>query len=289
MNGFLLIDKETGINSFKLVVALRKIANQKRVGFAGTLDPLASGLMVLALGEYTKLLPYLESSDKVYEVVIALGKTSDTFDAEGTITENSGYEIPSLELINRFLKEKFTGKIEQVPPRFSAIQIAGKRAYQMAREGQQFEMKKRPVEIFSVEVTAFEFPRLKLRVHCSSGTYIRSLAHDLGGELGCGGMVVELRRTAVGNLLVERAVKLAEIDSTILEKMCVDPEQIFAGWKMINLSTEQYGVLSKGNFIENGPPPIDGEAMAIYGGKVAGIVEITAGGGQLKFRRKLNL
>ncbi len=289
MNGFLLIDKETGINSFKLVVALRKIANQKRVGFAGTLDPLASGLMVLALGEYTKLLPYLESSDKVYEVVIALGKTSDTFDVEGTITENSGYDIPSLDLITRLLKEQFTGKIEQVPPRFSAIQIAGKRAYQMAREGQQFEMKKRPVEIFSVEVTDYEFPRLKLRVHCSSGTYIRSLAHDLGEELGCGGMVGELRRTAVGNLQVGRAVKLVEIDSANLEKMCVDPEQIFAGRKMINLSPEQYGVLSKGNFIENGPERIESEAMAIYSGRVAGIVEITAGGGQLKFRRKLNL
>jgi tRNA pseudouridine55 synthase len=180
MNGFLLIDKASGINSFKLVLALRKIAAQKRVGFAGTLDPLASGLMVLALGEYTKLLSYLEAKDKVYQVTMRFGVVSDTYDIDGQVVPFVNLEgvqpPPTLGQIEAALARDFTGEINQIPPRFSALRIDGKRAYDMAREGQQFEMKARPVQIFSSKVLEYNFPELSLEVHCSSGMYIRSLA-----------------------------------------------------------------------------------------------------------------
>jgi tRNA pseudouridine55 synthase len=293
MNGFLLIDKESGLNSFKLVLALRRIANQKRVGFAGTLDPLASGLMILALGEYTKLLSYLEARDKVYEVVVELGKTSDSFDADGEIVDRNllnlpGFKPPAQEEISAVLREKFTGKIIQIPPRFSAIQIEGKRAYKMAREGQSFEMKGRPVEIFSTEILQYNFPRLKLRVHCSSGTYIRSLSNDLGEELGCGGMVTELRRTAVGGIKVEKAVALKDLSSENLSANLTGPREIFAGRDSLDLNEEDYRVLARGNFIDN-RLPLTGESLAFLDGQVVGVVETTLQGSKLKFRKKLNI
>ncbi len=292
MNGFLLIDKESGLNSFKLVLALRRIANQKRVGFAGTLDPLASGLMILALGEYTKLLPYLEAKDKVYEVLVELGKTSDSFDIDGEVIDrqvqgNPAFKPPKEEEILEILKLKFSGKIEQVPPRYSALRIDGKRAYQMAREGQVFEMKSRPVEIFSVDILEYQFPRLKLRVHCSSGTYIRSLANDLGEELGCGGMVVELRRTAIGGIGVEEALQLDDLKAVSLAEVMTAPEKVFAGRPKININYEDYQILARGNFIDN--PNGGGEALAFLDGQLVGVVETTMQGSKLKFRKKLNI
>ena len=326
MNGFLLIDKEggknnsrtssssggknnsrtsgssAGLNSFKLVIALRKIANQKRVGYAGTLDPLASGLMVMALGEYTKLLPYLESRDKVYEVEILLGSSSDTYDTDGVVVQREVKKIPSRIRLEEILKTSFTGKLEQRPPRFSAIQIGGKRAYDLARQGEDFQLKRRPVEIFNIEILHYDFPVLRLRVHCSSGTYIRSLAHDLGEALGCGGVVSALRRTAVGQLQVEKAVALSAINAQNLESSFIDPREIFVDKKCIQLSDEEYAVLARGNFIDNIVFPHnkpreklperlseDESAVAFRQGSVVGIVETTQAGSKLKFRRKLHI
>lgn len=295
-NGFLLLDKEKGLNSFKLVMALRRIANQKRVGYAGTLDPLATGLMVMALGEYTKLLPYLEAKDKVYQVTILLGKTSDTFDAEGEVKEGNVLTAePALTDIEHILNGEFTGKLEQVPPRFSAIQIAGKRAYAMAREGQTFEMQARSVEIFKVKVLSYNFPRLQLEVHCSSGTYIRSLAHDLGERLGCGGLVEELRRTAIGVLredspeLADKIKKLEQLNAANLRDNFADPRLIFSAMKQLELTDAQYGVLSKGNFIANDVGMLDEPLLAFWRDVPVGVLETVEGGDKLKFSRKLNI
>jgi tRNA pseudouridine55 synthase len=289
MNGFLLIDKESGINSFKLVLALRRIANQKRVGFAGTLDPLASGLMILALGEYTKLLPYLEAKDKVYEVKIWLGRKSDSYDIDGQVEEVPVTNVPTRPVVEKLLQEKFTGKLEQRPPRFSAIQIGGRRAYSMAREGQEFELKRRPVEIFSVEILTYEFPFLRLRVHCSSGTYIRSLAHDLGEELGVGGVVRELRRTKVGEVEVTGAVKLDQLQRENLAQYIIDPREIFRFVEFLELDETQYDILARGNFIDNNLSKKSEQVFALYRGELAGVIETTLGGRKLKFRKKLNI
>jgi len=310
MNGFLLIDKARGINSFKLVLALRKIAGQKRVGFAGTLDPLASGLMILALGEYTKLLQYLEAKDKVYHVTMRFGVVSDTYDTDGQVVPfvnlSEAQEAPTFQQIEEVLSRDFTGEINQIPPRFSALRIDGKRAYDMAREGQQFEMKARPVQIFSSKILSYNFPELSLEVHCSSGTYIRSLAHDLGQKLGCGAVVSVLRRTKVGQLKVEDSVALEKLNEAPLSSFFVQPEKVLASVfgeeSILQLSEGDYEVLARGNFIENGfGLPVGhggGEVnhrlggasevgLAFFRGEVVGVVETTEGGSKLKFKKKL--
>ena len=296
LNGFLLVDKEKGLNSFKLVMALRRIANQKRVGYAGTLDPLATGLMIMALGEYTKLLPYLEAKDKVYRVDVLLGKISDTFDAEGQVEDGPKLEKPPTEEeINELLKKEFTGKLEQIPPRFSAIQIAGQRAYDMARKGEDFQMKARKVEIFSLKIVKYDFPVLTLEVHCSSGTYIRSLAHDLGERLGCGGMVAELRRIAVGILLMDSGEtsnmikKLEQMNAANLVESFADPRLVFAGMKQVGLEDSDYEILARGNFVENRAGLTGEPVLAFWKGLPVGILETIEGNEKLKFSRKLNI
>jgi tRNA pseudouridine55 synthase len=296
MNGFLLIDKASGINSFKLVLALRKIAAQKRVGFAGTLDPLASGLMVLALGEYTKLLSYLEAKDKVYQVTMRFGVVSDTYDIDGQVVPFVNLEgvqpPPTLGQIEAALARDFTGEINQIPPRFSALRIDGKRAYDMAREGQQFEMKARPVQIFSSKVLEYNFPELSLEVHCSSGMYIRSLAHDLGQKLGCGAVVSVLRRTKVGKLDVGDSVLLDKLNDAPLSSFFVQPEKVLAGVfpeeALLKLEEGDYEVLARGNFIGNSfGLPVGGVGLAFFRGEVVGVVETVEEGSKLKFKKKL--
>jgi tRNA pseudouridine55 synthase len=309
LHGFLLVDKEKGINSFKLVVALRRLANQKRVGYAGTLDPLASGLMVLALGEYTKLLPYLEASDKTYLVEALLGKTSDTYDTEGLLEDGPDPDrVPLQQEIEQLLREKFSGKIMQVPPRHSAIKIEGRRAYDLARQGEQFELKARPVEIFGCRILSYDYPVLKMEVHCSSGTYVRSLVHDLGQYLGCGAVVSGLRRTSIGILSmgspkVDRAIKkLEQLDAGQLEQQLADSRDVLAGLPHCELSEEEYAVLARGNFVENRwrsegqGKALPTAAIAFWQNRPVGVLTDAAGQGadffsaeKLKFCRKLNI
>lgn len=290
MNGFLLIDKESGINSFKLVVALRRLAGEKRIGFAGTLDPLASGLMILALGEYTKLLPYLEAKDKVYQVRVRLGQVSDTYDVDGKVEDVqvnfSDGKQPTLEQIEAILQRDFQGEVKQIPPRFSAIKIDGVRAYDMAREGQQFEMKSRSVQIFYTKILEYKYPELDLEVHCSSGTYVRSIAHDLGQMLGCGGVVSELRRLKIGDIGVGRATPLASLNSDELSKFFIPTKEVFPDRQILNLNENQYEILAKGNFVPN-LEGLEGEALGVFRDEVVGVVETTDNGSKLKFKKKL--
>lgn len=300
MNGFLLIDKPQGINSFKLVMALRKLTGQRRVGFAGTLDPLASGLMVLALGEYTKLLSYLEARDKVYVVDILLGKVSDTYDTDGQVqdgTAAAGARPVSREVIDALLVEYFVGEISQTPPRFSAVQIAGKRAYDLARKGVDFQLASRQVQIFSCRILDYDFPNLRLEVHCSSGTYVRSLAHDLGEKLGCGGVVAGLRRLKVGDLSVEDAVSLEQMPAEGVDKFLLSPrrifENIFKPEQMIEVNQSEYAVLARGNFIDNtfglAVDAAASQGLAFFEGQLVGVVETIENGQKLKFKKKLHI
>lgn len=297
MEAFFLIDKAKGDNSFKLVLALRKKLQEKSIGFAGTLDPLASGLMLLATGEFTKLLPYLEIKDKVYWVKVRLGATSETMDAQGPIfdVDASSYQKPNIEILNKLIEQSFVGKIEQTPPRYSAIQIDGKRAYDMARKGLQFEMKKRSVEIFDCQIVNFEFPFLEMEVHCSSGTYIRSLAHEIGEKLGCGGYVEELRRLKIGDLDLSRAVQIDDIVPENWIEKALPVEQIFSQAIWLDLAKDQYEILARGNFLNKnlvkGLPDQLGKALVLgkFEGKVVGVIEETTDGSELKFKKKFNI
>jgi tRNA pseudouridine55 synthase len=200
MEEIIYVDKPAGMTSFGAVARVRRILSQReghkvKVGHTGTLDPFATGLLIWLAGKATKKAPELTKKDKVYEATIRLGETSTTGDPEGEITA-TGAELPSEEQIAEVLKQ-FTGKIEQRPPIFSAIKINGERAYKLARKGQEVEMPTRTVEIYSIEQISYSKPELQIRTHVSSGTYIRSLAEDIGKALGCGAYCSQLRRTQI--------------------------------------------------------------------------------------------
>jgi tRNA pseudouridine55 synthase len=212
-SGFLLVDKPEGMTSHDVVDYLRKITKIKKIGHAGTLDPIATGLLILGIGrEATKKLNEFQKLDKEYIAKIKLGVKSDTFDKEGKIEKVQFEKIPKREEIEEVLKS-FCGEILQTPPPYSAKKIKGKKAYELARKGLKVELSPVKVKIYQIEILNYSFPYLEIKVSCSSGTYIRSLANDIGEKLKVGGLIEELRRTKIGNFKVENAQKLSQINS----------------------------------------------------------------------------
>jgi tRNA pseudouridine55 synthase len=179
---------------------------QTKIGHTGTLDPLATGVLVLCLGEATRLAEYVQRMDKLYEAGMLLGKSSDTDDAEGTIQQHDGPR-PEQDRVRCALND-FVGEIEQTPPNYSAAKVRGRRAYDLARRGKFVSLAARRVQIYGIELLKFDFPRLQIRVHCGKGTYIRSLARDLGNRLGCGALVETLQRTRIGPFDITRCIPL---------------------------------------------------------------------------------
>ncbi|MEI6237152.1 MAG: tRNA pseudouridine(55) synthase TruB [Candidatus Saccharibacteria bacterium] len=215
MHGLILVDKPLNWTSFDVVAKIRGVIKAKtgervKVGHSGTLDPLATGLLVVAIGSYTKKLPDLIKQDKSYEAKMCLGKTSNTGDAEGELTEISNVKPSKPQILHTIAK--FVGDITQVPPRFSAKKINGRRAYDLARAGQQFKIEPRAVRVQSIALKAYNYPILRLETVVSSGTYIRSLSEDIGNELGCGAYIQALRRTKIGKFKVDDAIQLDNIN-----------------------------------------------------------------------------
>ena len=208
-HGFLLIDKPIGITSHTAVAMVRTRLSEQHIGHLGTLDPAASGLLVLAVGtKALKVVEMFEGLSKEYRADIAFGSVSSTYDSEGVIEEvtmKPGCDIPTDSQIRKLLDERFTGKIAQVPPVYSAVHVNGQRAYDLARQGKHVELQARTVQIEHSAIVDYAYPHLVLDVRCGSGTYIRSLAHDLGQALRCGGYLSGLRRTTVGKWLVSDA------------------------------------------------------------------------------------
>lgn len=205
LSGILNIDKPLGWSSAKVCNAVRRLSGGAKVGHAGTLDPLATGVLVVCLGKATKRIPGFMDAGKRYRAEVDLSAFSSTDDAEG---EKEPVEVaapPSEAAIRRVLSEHFNGEIEQYPPRYSAVKIDGQRAYKMARAGEEFQTRSKLVRIDSVEVLAYSWPRLVLDIECGKGTYIRSIARDLGAHLGTGGMLSGLVRTRVGEFRIEDA------------------------------------------------------------------------------------
>lgn len=196
LQGLILIDKPRGKTSFSLVSALRRLSKIKKIGHAGTLDPFATGVMVLLIGrDFTRLSDQFLGMDKEYSAKILLGKATDTFDCEGKVTEESAH-VPSLAEVENALKN-FQGTLLQMPPMFSAKKIQGKKLYELARKGISIEREKVSVTL-KTDLIRYEYPFLELQINCSKGTYIRSVAHDLGQQLSCGGHLVELTRLRSG-------------------------------------------------------------------------------------------
>jgi tRNA pseudouridine55 synthase len=216
VNGLLVIDKPTGITSRAAVDEIQRWLPQgTRIGHAGTLDPLATGVLVMCLGACTRLIEYVQRMEKVYRAKIRLGARSDTDDICGAITPASNVVPPAQNVLVAEL-DKFTGTIEQVPPAFSATHVAGRRAHVLARRGQQVQLAARPVDVHAIDIVQYAYPFLEIDVRCGKGTYIRSLARDLGENLGCGGLIQGLRRTRVGPFKVQEAGSLTS-GATVLE------------------------------------------------------------------------
>lgn len=215
MFGLLNIDKPAGMTSRDVVNRVQKLVRPHKAGHAGTLDPLATGVLVVCVGRATRLISFVQDQLKSYRGTFELGKSSDTDDVEGTIRETGPLRDISREELEAILPE-FTGLIAQVPPAFSAVHVDGRRAYDLARRGKPVELAPREVYVASIELTAWDFPRFTLEITCGSGTYIRSIGRDLGARLGCGAVMTALVRTRIGEFRLEEAVALDDLTSETL-------------------------------------------------------------------------
>ncbi len=219
-----LLDKSKGANSFKVVSILRKILNIKKVGFSGTLDPLATGLMIVATGKATRLLDWFHDLNKVYEAQIIFGQTSATYDLESEAVINVGARAFTKKTLEANLN-KFLGKQSQRVPIYSAKKVQGKKLHEVARRGQPVVAPLTNIEIYSLKIKKFSYPELVLEVSCSAGTYIRSLAHDLGESLDTGAVLAGLRRTQIGPWQVEEALPIDKITKASLATYRRNPQE----------------------------------------------------------------
>ena len=208
--GFILVNKPVGITSFKLVYIIKKKLNVKKVGHCGTLDPLASGLMIVLVGKYTKLQEKFMKQDKVYLATIKLGIKTDSGDLEGKIISQSDYShIKKIDIKNAL--NSFIGKISQIPPMYSALKVNGKKLYELARKGITIERKSREITIYNIDFLDFKKDTFSIRIKCSSGTYIRTLAEDIGKKINTDTVLINLVREEIGNYKLSSAINIDDI------------------------------------------------------------------------------
>jgi tRNA pseudouridine55 synthase len=249
-SGILPVDKPQGITSHDVVDRVRRLMGIRRVGHTGTLDPMATGLMLVCIGRATRLSEFLTGQSKTYQARVRFGEETDTYDAEGQVVASGGDPPEDLEMIRGAL-EAFSGEIEQLPPMFSAVRVGGRRLHEMARAGVEVVRKPRRVCIHRIEPTAYDAPDLDVVVSCSKGTYIRTLAHDLGSHLGCGAHLVALRRTAVGGIDISQSSSLEDlatlIDESRLGEALLEPAEAFPEMPAVRLDKEQTRAFLHGN------------------------------------------
>ena len=215
VNGIINVYKEKGYTSFDVVAKLRGIFKQKKIGHTGTLDPDAEGVLPVCLGKATKVCDLLTDKSKEYETVLLLGKVTDTQDITGTVLEEKDVKVT--EEAGRETVLSFVGDYMQIPPMYSALKVNGKKLCDLAREGKTVERQARPVKILTIDILDVTLPRVRMRVHCSKGTYIRTLCQDIGEKLGCGGCMESLLRTQVSEFLLKDALKIGEIGQLVQE------------------------------------------------------------------------
>lgn len=244
ISGVLVIDKPVGPTSHTVVSRVKKILGTK-VGHTGTLDPAASGVLPLVLGRATRLAQFILAADKVYQAEIRLGVETDTYDAEGEVVAEQTVPDFSDQEIEQAL-DQFRGKVEQIPPMYSAIKIQGERLYKAARRNEVVERPARSIEIFRLDLAGRDEQSLKIEVHCSSGTYIRSLAHDLGQLLGCGAHLQQLRRTRTGAFDLASAITLEEVAEKG-ETALIPVEALLPEYPRLELSPSQAEKVRHGN------------------------------------------
>ncbi len=254
--GVLVVDKPEGITSHDVVARVRKLFGTKRVGHAGTLDPMATGVLVLALGRATRVVEYLATSRKRYTAGVVFGVTTDTEDATGHVVSRTDADNLTESEVEAALR-RFRGRIEQTPPMVSAVHHGGQRLYDLARQGIEVERKPRPVEIYSLELLSFRRgaqPEAYIDVECSAGTYIRTLAADIGEGLGCGAMMSSLRRTWSGGFGLDRALTLEELgerkEQGTLGETLHSIREALPDWPHVPLTEDQVRRIANGQSVD---------------------------------------
>lgn len=219
MDGILNINKPEGISSFDVVRKVKSITNVKKVGHTGTLDPGASGVLPICIGHATKLVDYIMKGNKTYITDLRLGIITDSYDKYGKIISEKSLNISKNDI--EYTIKSFIGNIQQIPPMYSALKVNGHRLYELARKGIEIERKSRDITIHNIEILEYDLPHLKLKVKCSKGTYIRSLCHDIGNKLGCGGIMWSLVRTHTGKFDIVDSVKISDLNNENISKYLI--------------------------------------------------------------------
>lgn len=269
VSGIVLLDKAKGITSNRALQQVKRLFRARKAGHTGSLDPLATGLLPLCLGEATKVCGYLLNADKGYHVVARLGQATDTYDAEGEVIEDRGFGGVEPALLDRILSQ-FTGEIEQIPPMHSALKHQGKRLYDLARKGQTVDRPPRKVTIHDLRMLGLEGHHLELEVKCTKGTYIRSLVSDIGQRIGCGAFVAALRRTEVDPFDADAMVgfealeALAEEGESRLDSVLIAPDQALQHLPDVQLDSDSAFYVRQGQAVTVGGAPTGGE-LRLYG------------------------
>lgn len=263
MNGILNVYKEKGYTSHDVVAKLRRICRQKKIGHTGTLDPDAEGVLPVCFGTATKVCGLLTDKDKEYEAVLLLGVETDTQDVSGSVCRQSA--VTCSEAAVREAIRSFLGGYDQIPPMYSALKVNGKKLCDLARAGVEIERKPRFVRIYDIAIEWIRLPQVKIKVHCSKGTYIRTLCHDIGQVCGRGGCMEALLRTRVSIFPVEEAIRLHEIETLAaegrLEERLLAPDRLFAGLPSAQVTAGFFRLLENGNRLPKHALRIDGSAQ----------------------------
>lgn len=289
-SGIINVYKEKGFTSFDVVAKLRGILKTKKIGHTGTLDPDAEGVLPVCIGRATKVCDILTDKDKVYEAVMLLGVETDTQDTTGEILKELSVEGSESVVKEAILS--FVGEYAQIPPMYSALKVNGKKLYELAREGKTVERKARNVHIFSIEILEMDLPRVRMSVHCSKGTYIRTLCHDIGQKLGCGGCMEKLLRTKAGIFELADTLKLAEIDALakegLVEEKIISVDELFEDHSKVWTKQEYDVVVHNGNRVKmkmfQEKLPENTERLRVYDskGEFIGVYEFCSERGDFK-------
>jgi tRNA pseudouridine55 synthase len=279
ISGALVVDKPVGMTSHDVVQAIRNGTGLRRAGHTGTLDPRASGVLVILVGPAVRLSEYVSASDKRYQAIIRLGGSTDTFDAEGLVTPTKD-PINVTEAQFEEALQTFVGEIEQTPPPYSAVKVQGRKAYEMAREGEEVELAPRKITVHHLEVLEWAPPEVVIDVHCSSGTYVRSLANDLGVMLGCGAYLVGLRRTKSGRFSLRDSVPLRKLQEAFTAgnwyQYLIPAAEALGDWPAVELNPDEVEGVRHGHRVKVVGEPTETKVRGVSTqGELVALMEIT--------------
>ena len=246
MNGIVIVDKPQGWTSQDVTARLRRVFNTRRIGHGGTLDPMATGVLPVFVGRATRGVEFFEHAEKIYETTLRLGLTTDTEDVTGAVLTQQEVSMSEQEFLD--ILPRFRGKIQQIPPMYSALKVNGQKLCDLARKGKEVERQPRQIEIYELECLEFSGNTARLRVHCSKGTYIRTLCKDIGEALGCGGCMAALRRVSAGEYTIEEAVPLQTLlDTETPEQYLRTVDTMFRNFDAVTLTANQEKRCRNGN------------------------------------------